>query len=290
MNPTPEAPTLYDLVPGKEVAGRWRVVGPNRQGGLSTAFEVVELDGGERRELQLFPSALFETHEQARDFKDTWLPWTHVNDDAVLRVRDVVLLGETTLLLVTDLPFGRSLRKQLDREGSPRPEHALAVGKQLLRGLVAVHAAGLVHGDVKPHTIHVRDIDGAEPRAMMVDGGVTPGLWTAKHLGEQTALIGTPYYAPVEQFGGESPDVQSDVYNVATVLFELATGVLPWPGRTFLEIFQAKLDRNPPSMKLRAPDVEVDPALEDVIVQGLLADRSERHQSAKLFLEALEAL
>src|SRR6185295_19899496 len=109
---------------------------------------------------------------------------------------------------------------------------------------------GLVHGDIKPSTIYV-DAKSKKLGPQLVDGGITPGLWNAKHLGERTALIGTPFYAPVEQFGGESPDVQSDVYNVATVLFEMATGVLPWKGKSFLEVFQAKLQKTPPSMKAR---------------------------------------
>src|SRR5262249_26549062 len=100
---------------------------------------------------------------------------------------------------------------------------------------------------------------------------------------------GTPYYAPVEQFGGEAPDVLSDVYNVATVLFELVTGVLPWPGSSMLEVFQQKLDKQAPSMKKRAPKVEVAPELESAIVHGLMAGKRKRFQSAAAFREALAA-
>ena len=156
-------------------------------------------------------------------------------------------------------------------------------------GLERIHKAELVHGDIKPHTIHVSE--GRKGlHAQLVDGGITPGLWNAKHLGEHTALIGTPFYAPVEQFGGESPDVQSDIYNVATVLFELACGTLPWPGSSFLEVFQAKLDRNAPSMAARAPDAELGPGREQAIVQGLMADRRGRYSDAADFRAALEAV
>ena len=130
----------------------------------------------------------------------------------------------------------------------------------------------------------------AGPDASSTHGGVTTGMWSAKHLGEHTALIGTPYYAPVEQFGGESPDRQSDIYNVSTVLFECATGVLPWPGKTLLEVFQAKLDRSEPSMKRRAPKCDVPAALESAIVKGLLADRDERYVNATELRESLAAV
>ena len=119
---------------------------------------------------------------------------------------------------------------------------------------------------------------------------MTPGLWNAKGIGDRTTLIGTPYYAPVEQFGGDAPTVTSDIYNVATVLYECLTGVLPWPGKTFLEVFQAKLQKTPPPMAERAPGVSVDPQLEAVITRGCQADRHERYASAEEFGEALAAL
>ena len=125
---------------------------------------------------------------------------------------------------------------------------------------------------------------------MLVDGGITPGLWTAKNLGEKTALIGTPYYAPPEQFGGGAPDVRSDIYNVAAVLFECLAGVLPWKGRSFLEVFQAKLDRAAPSVSARAPHVAIDAALAQAISKGCMADPAERHVSAAAFLDQLTGI
>jgi serine/threonine-protein kinase len=144
-----------------------------------------------------------------------------------------------------------------------------------------------VHGDVKPHTIQVDEHKSL--RVVLADGGITPGLWSAKHLGEKTALIGTPFYAPIEQFGGESPNVQSDIYNVATVLFEITTGTIPWKGKSFIEVFQSKLEKRPPAMKSRAPKVEVPAALEDAIAGGLMADKSERYATADEFRKQLLA-
>jgi serine/threonine protein kinase len=164
----------------------------------------------------------------------------------------------------------------------------LRIGQQLLDGLSAIHAADLVHGDIKPHTIHV-DPD-KKLATLLVDGGITPALWSVKHLGDKTALIGTPYYAPVEQFGGESPDVQSDIYNVATVLFELVTGVLPWKGKSFLEVFQAKLDKQLPSMKHCAPKVAVPAGLEEAFAGGLAADKGQRYASVDEFRARLKAV
>jgi len=284
-----EALTIYDLNPGQLVAERYRIVGPHHMGGMYSAFEVEDVREGGSRELQFFPPALFESDEQADEFAASWQAWKRVANPAVLRVHDVLHLGPTTLAVISDLPPGTSLRQRMSDGHRPGPRDALRIGCQLLEGLTAIHEQGLVHGDIKPNTVHV-DGDGERLRACLIDGGITSGLWSAKDLGEQTALIGTPYYAPPEQFSGDPPTIQSDVYNVATLLFELLTGVLPWSGANILEVFQAKLDREPPSIARRAPEVEVDPRLEQVIVGGLMAERPKRYASAREFLDGLRAI
>lgn len=283
----------FDLAPGKLVAGRFRIERSNRHGGIAATFVATDEKSGEACELVVFPSSLFEEKGQAEQYLRALEPWREVRSPHVAEVRELLLLDGAALLEVCELPPGRSLRDWIKDRRRVEPEHAARLGAQLLLGVSAIHEHNLVHGDIKPQTIIVAE-DGTgdgpegELRGKLVDGGITTGLWSAKQLGDRTALIGTPFYAPVEQFGGESPDVQSDVYNVATVLFELVTGVLPWPGKSLLEVFQKKLERQPPSMRVRAPEVEVDPALERAITRGLCADRGERYHSASAFLAALE--
>ncbi len=281
--------TIYDLSPGTRVAERYVIVASHRQGGLSTAFEVTDETSGARLELQLFPATLFERDGESLEFEAFMMPWKNVESDSVIRVQEVVHIDDSTLALVTEYPEGEPLRSRFQSKGPFDAATCISLGCELLSGLTAIHGCSLVHGDIKPSNIWIRG-GGDDARATLVDGGITPGLWTAKDLGDKTALIGTPYYAPIEQFGGDSPNVQSDIYNVAVVLFECLTGVLPWPGHSFLEVFQAKLDKRPPSMAKRAPEIEVDPALEKAIVTGCLADRHERYPTAQAFLDALERL
>lgn len=288
-----ESFSLFDLAPGKQLAGRFRISKPQRQSGLSTAFEAVDesMSGAEAScALIVFPGPLFEGPRQAEDFRAQWRPWQSVHSGHVVGIREVLALPQNTTILVTDFPQGAPLRSWLKEHTRMAPADVHRFGLGLLDGLCAIHAQKLVHGDLKPQTIFVTHEAKQGPNGVLVDGGITTGLWNAKHLGEQTALIGTPFYAPIEQFGGESPDVQSDIYNLATVLFECVTGVLPWPGSSMLEVFQAKLDKHAPSMRKRAPKIDIAPALEKAIVQGLLADRAQRYATAVAFRDALAAV
>lgn len=281
-----QALTVYDLNPGKIISDRYEVVSANRHGGLSTAFKMKDLEQGDDCEMQLFPSALFESDEQMQEFAASWNPWKRVDSAAVLQVREILNLGDATMLLITDFPAGESLRTTLNDRGALPAEVVVSMGVQLLEGLSRVHSHGLIHGDIKPYTIHTVGED-SELAAQVVDGGITPGLWTAKGLGEKTALIGTPFYAPIEQFGGDSPNIQSDIYNVAAVLFEAVAGVLPWSGGSFLEVFQSKLDKSAPTLSKRGSQVEIDPDLEAAIVTGCLAERDKRYATAEDFAERL---
>ncbi len=283
-----DALTLFDIVPGKMLGDRFLVKGTNRQGGLSAVFNIHDQEADIDCELQLFPAGLFEKPDEANEFADSWTKWSEVSSPLVARVLEVVDLGGAKAL-ITEAPRGRSMREYMDEGRGFTASEVLGIGLDLCAGLSALHGRGLTHGDVKPKTIFLSINDG-HIMPMLVDGGVTSGLWAAKHLGEHTALIGTPFYAPIEQFGGMAPDARSDVYNTATVLYELATGVLPWRGTSFLDIFQAKLAKGVPPMALRAPKVEVPKDLEDAIAEGLAGDRNLRYPDAIHFGAALTDL
>ncbi len=286
--------SVYEIGPGRVVAERYEIVRPHRQGGLSVAFEARDLAAdGDACELQVFPPSLFDGERELNEFARNWQPWKRVRSERVLAVRDIATVGTTSLVLVTDLPQGAALRSSLASGVRFSAAAVVELGMGILDGLGAIHGLGLVHGDVKPATVWCTDVsahfDATTATLVLVDGGTTPGLWSAKALGERTALIGTPYYAPVELFGGECPDVQSDVYSAATLLFELATGVQPWAGKTFLEVFQSKLAKEPPRCLDRAPKAAVPTALEHAIRGGLHADRERRYASPLEFRAALEA-
>ncbi len=279
--------SLFDLVPGKVLLEHFRIVRPHRQSGMAATFEVKDTEGSTRRELQAFPAGLFEGRDQANEFARHLREWKGLSTPVHAALREIHVLDDGSVMVVSDFPPGQTLRSWLTENARMAPSEALAFGIRLLQGLHEIHEAGLVHGDIKPQTIYF--VSGEE-RIVLVDGGVTTGLWGAKHLGTRTALIGTPYYAPLEQFGGDSPDVSSDLYNIATVLYEMLTGVLPWSGKSFLEVFQSKMQPVPPSMAVRAPGVEIAPELESAIAACLSPRRNQRYTTAEDFVARLRAV
>lgn len=281
----PSRLTLFDLVPGNTILEHYRLVQPHRQSGMSAVFEAEDTAEGRRCEVQVFPASLFEGPDQAAEFGERIGAWRSLSGKRTLAVHDLRVLGDGAVFLSTDFPRGQSLRSWLTDHSRVTSTRSVAMCLKLLEGLAEVHGAGLVHGDIKPETIYF------EPEgegALLVDGGITPALWAAKHMGTQTTLIGTPFYAPLELFTGDAPDPISDLYSLSTVLYEQLTGVLPWSGRSFIDVFQSKMQKVPPAMSARAPEAHVDAALESVVARGLSADRDSRYASAEQFMRALE--
>jgi len=278
---------LFDLAPGKVLLDRFRILQPHRQAGMSAAFEVESTEDGRRLELQVFLGNVFEDPAQAGEFANRLEAWKGIDAPQVVRLIELNLLDDGTLVYVSEFPAGDSLRTVLSEKGALGVGSAMALATSLFAGLEKIHAAGLVHGDIKPEAIY---FDAQAGTASLVDGGITPGMWAAKHLGTRTALIGTPFYAPLEQFTGDSPDDISDLYNLATVLYEALAGVLPWSGQSFIEVFQSKMTKAPPAMSVRAPEATVPADIERAIAKGMMGARSERYSSVDEFREAFGAL
>ena len=279
--------SLFDLKPGKVLLDRYKIQQPHREGNISATFAVEDAEDGSSKELQVFHAGLFEGPDQGAQFAERIEGWQSVTVEGIAHLHSVEALDDGAVLLLTSFPDGPSLRTWL-KEGSPMSSvEVVQLGKRMLGALQAVHAHGLIHGDIKPSSIHLPTDGGG---AFLVDAGITPAMWAAKHLGTRTALIGTPFYAPIEQFTGDSPDELSDLYNLSTVMYELLTGVLPWSGTGYIEVFQSKMQPRPPAMSQRAPGVEIPRELEEVIATGLSANRRERHPDAASFLEQLSVV
>src|SRR6187397_88812 len=123
---------------------------------------------------------------------------------------------------------GSDLGRRITREGRLEPEQAVALIAQVGNGLDAIHAAGLVHRDVKPANVLLSGDEGAE-HAYITDFGVARNVATNSGLTQTGRFVGTLDYVAPEQISGGAVDARVDVYALGCLLFKLLTGEVPFP-------------------------------------------------------------
>ena len=191
---------------------------------------------------------------------------------------------------VADLPYivlnfaeGETLRHRMTRQGRLSTDEALPIMIQVLSALQAVHAAGIVHRDVKPANVII-DEDG---KVTLLDLGIakSPHDWTLTHLGFG---IGTWAYSSPEQLQGTGElDARSDVYSAGCLMYHLLTGQEPFQADDPANLLP---QRRGPLVK---PSVLAsDPALEPydgVVLKAISFDAADRFQTAEAMRTSLEA-
>jgi serine/threonine protein kinase len=172
---------------------------------------------------------------------------------------------------------GSDLGQRIAREGRLEPEHAAALIAQVGNGLDAIHAAGLVHRDVKPANVLLSGEEGAE-HAYITDFGVARNVATQSGLTQTGRFVGTLDYVAPEQISGGAIDARADVYALGCLLYKLLTNNVPFPREGEAARLYAHLNDPPPAPSLYAPAVPM--ALDDVVIRAMSKQPGDRFPSA----------
>jgi len=221
----------------------------------------------------------------------------------VLRILDYGQEPDGILYIVMELLEGRNLQQIVDEEGPLSAERLVNLVSQACAGLGHAHDAGVVHRDIKPENIVVvnrKDDEGHATELVKVcDFGIahwvpeeqtdiTDDDATLVKLPDAKKVVGTPAYMAPEQIRNEPVDARTDVYALGVVLYELATGSLPFFSERPLEILMLHVTERPPRPSSLAE--EIDDELERIILKALEKDPAKRYPDVRALRADLRQL
>jgi serine/threonine-protein kinase len=266
------------FVPGTILADRYRIVGLLGKGGMGEVYRADDLKLAHPVALKFLPDHLMSDSAALARFHREVRVARQVSHKNVCRVYDIGEIDER-LFLSMEFIKGEELSSLLRRIGRLPQDKALQLARQICAGLAAAHEIGFLHRDLKPSNIMI-DGDG---NARVLDFGLG-GL--VDEFAEEEIRAGTPAYMSPEQIDGREQTVQSDIYSLGLVLYELFTGKRAFEAASLNELIKLRRSDTTPATPTSLVK-DLDPAIEKVIDRCLQKNPVERPASALQVAAAL---
>ncbi len=273
-----EAPlsTLRELT-GSIIDGRYEVGDLLACGGMGAVYEAVHLQLDRRVAIKILNPVFMHKEDYVARFMLEAKAASRIRHENVVQMLDFGKLpGGSSVYSVMEFLEGRDLSQLLRQETKLAWPRARALLLQIIRGLEAAHAQGVIHRDVKPANLFLAREDGREILKVL-DFGVARLQGGAGETGDLTGtadLLGTPAYMAPELARGRRACPRTEVYSVGVVAYRMMTGQLPFRGDSaFDALFRAATEPTPP---VRSHDPTVSPAIEALVMRMLAKDPMER--------------
>jgi serine/threonine-protein kinase len=217
---------------------------------------------------------------------------THPNTTKVFLYGE---LDDGSLYMIMEYLEGKNLNQSVRADGPFPVSRALPILIQVCGALDEAHRAGIIHRDLKPENIFLVQSAPFRDFPKVLDFGLAkvgerqmrPG---SVILTQEGMVFGTPEFMSPEQAQGKPLSPSSDLYSLATILYEVLTGKLPFDAKNSMDYIQLHVTGAPIRLRERVPDKEFPPLLEQIMVRALAKNPEDRFAHAASFGQALQAV
>jgi serine/threonine-protein kinase len=285
MPPSPPAP---EASPSVLAGTRYRIERELGRGATGVVYEATHLDLGRKVALKVLHHECSGGEGRGR-FMAEARAVAKISHEGLVGLYELGFTSEGRPFYAMELVHGETLERRFARQGRLPWREAVELATKACRAVEAAHEAGLVHRDIKPGNLMLTE----EGQLKLLDFGVVKSESELEPVrdGEGTAmiLVGTPEYMAPEQARGVA-DARSDVYSLAAVLYEIATGVLPHHASSAVALIELKLSAPLAPPSAAAPEAGIPRSLDKILARALSPKADQRPASVAEFRQSLEAL
>jgi serine/threonine-protein kinase len=284
------------LVPGQTLDGKYEILDKIGEGGMGEVYRARHVHLDEIRIIKVTkPDPLGEGSEPRR-FQEEARIATLVRHPNVAALYDFSRMPDgASYYMVWEFINGITLEAWLKKYGPLPVARALDVAQQVLAGLAEIHAQGIVHRDLSPDNIMLKELPDGRLQAKIIDLGIAKRVAAESLQMTGTGMfVGKLKYCSPEQAGalprGQTVDGRSDLYSFGVVLYEMLSGRPPFESQTPEGYLGMHLHQAPPPLDTTRVPPRIAPALAAAVTKALEKPREKRFKDAREFSDALGRL
>ena len=276
---------------GELIDGKYEIKRLLGEGGMGAVYEGENTLIHRKVAIKVLHAGVASNDEAVTRFEREAQAAGRIGSDHIVEVLDLGTLDGGERYMVMEFLRGESLSERIATRGRLSAPEICDVALQLLDGLSAAHAAGIIHRDLKPDNVFLLTrAHGRSDFVKILDFGISKfsSAGTDFSMTRTGSVMGTPYYmAPEQARGAKNLDARLDVYAAGVILYQAATGRVPFDGDTFNELLIKIVTEDTPLVSAAAP--ELDSGLAAIIDKARQRDPAHRFANAREFGAAIQA-
>ncbi|HIU11092.1 MAG TPA: Stk1 family PASTA domain-containing Ser/Thr kinase [Candidatus Onthocola stercorigallinarum] len=265
---------------GQKISDRYQIIKSIGEGGMANVYLAYDTILDRNVAVKVLRGDLATDEKFVRRFQREALSASSLSNPNIVEVYDV---GEDNgeYYIVMEYVEGKHLKNLLKKRGKLTVPEVVDIVLQITSGLSVAHDSYIIHRDIKPQNILILD----NGLVKITDFGIAVAM-NATQLTQTNSVMGSVHYLPPEQASGKGATLQSDIYSIGILMYELLTGKLPFKGDNAVEIALKHLKEPMPSIRDEYP--EIPQSVENIILKATAKNPKNRYADAREMHEDLK--
>ena len=268
------------IMKGQKISDRYQIIKSIGEGGMVNVYLAYDTILDRNVAVKVLRGDLATDEKFVRRFQREALSASSLSNPNIVEVYDV---GEDNgeYYIVMEYVEGKHLKNLLKKRGKLTVPEVVDIVLQITSGLSVAHDSYIIHRDIKPQNILILD----NGLVKITDFGIAVAM-NATQLTQTNSVMGSVHYLPPEQASGKGATLQSDIYSIGILMYELLTGKLPFKGDNAVEIALKHLKEPMPSIRDEMP--EIPQSVENIILKATAKNPKNRYADAREMHEDLK--